>query len=441
VRYLSLFSGIEAASVAWLPLGWECVGVAEIDPFPSAVLRHHYVNVPNLGNISAITPEMVAALGRIDLVAGGFPCQDVSVAGKRKGLKNDDGTVTRSGLFFDAMRIVRWADPRWLLLENVPGIYSSNGGRDFADVVGEVLGVSFDVPPDGWKTAGVAASERGLLEWATLDAQFFGVPQRRRRLFALADFGDWAGRSPVLFERASLSGHPAPRREAGQVAPTLPARRSAGGGLGTDFDTDGGLIASTGPISHCLNAGGFDASEDGTGRGTPLIAEPYTLAIRGRGDSHDLEYRQDGVANAILTPNGGRGGIGVGAVAFDARQSNVLQYGNLSGPLDTNGTSIAVAFAENQRAELTLNDTAGSLKVGGGKPGQGYPAVMQHMAVRRLTPRECERLQGFPDDYTAIPYRGKLAADGPRYKALGNSMAVPVMHWIGRRIQQVEELS
>lgn len=181
-------------------------------------------------------------------------------------------------------------------------------------------------------------------------------------------------------------------------------------------------------IAHSLRADGFDASEDGTGRGIPLVTHsldsasagrctedgtgrgtPITLAIRGRGDSHDLEYRQDGTANAILTPNGGRGGIGVGAVAF----------------------------AENQRAEVITSDTAGSLKVGGGKPGQGYPAVHRGMQVRRLTPRECERLQGFPDDYTLIPYHGKPAADGPRYKALGNSMAVPVMWWIGRRIQMI----
>jgi DNA (cytosine-5)-methyltransferase 1 len=177
------------------------------------------------------------------------------------------------------------------------------------------------------------------------------------------------------------------------------------------------LIPTTGgvfDVAHSLRGEGFDASEDGTGRGTPLVpVQPYTLAIRGRGDSHDLEYRQDGTANALLTPNGGRGGIGVGAVDFH----------------------------ENQRAEITLNDTAGSLKTSGGKPGQGYPAVMSAMQVRRLTPREGERLQGFPDDYTLITVRGKPAADGPRYKALGNSMAVPVMHWIGRRIDLVSAIT
>lgn len=208
-------------------------------------------------------------------------------------------------------------------------------------------------------------------------------------------------------------------------------------------------------VAHALRAEGFDASEDGTGRRTPLVpiafsskdhgadamsdlsptlramghaeshanaggqlavAHPYTLAVRGRGDTHNLEYRQDGTANAILTPNGGRAGIGVGAVAF----------------------------AENSRAELRLCGGDGAvssqLTTGGGKPGQGQPCIADRWAVRRLTPTECERLQGFPDGWTKVPYRGKTAADGPRYKALGNSMAVNVMRWIGRRIEMVEGL-
>ncbi len=221
-------------------------------------------------------------------------------------------------------------------------------------------------------------------------------------------------------------------------------------------------------IAHSLRADGFDASEDGTGRGTPIVAvgrggdvaatlqsavggngnagngsemiiafdarqsnviqygnragpldtdafsqAVLTLAIRGRGDSHDLEYRADGTANAILTPNGGRAGIGVGAVAF----------------------------AENVRSELREMDVTDALTKGGGKPGQGLSRHPPRLGtVRRLTPVECERLQGFPDGYTAIPYRGKPAADGPRYKALGNSMACNVMRWIGRRIAMVAAL-
>ena len=132
MRYLSLFSGIEAASQAFIPLGWECVGVAEIEPFPCKVLAHHYPDVPNLGSVTEITKEQIESLGHIDLVVGGFPCQDLSIAGKRKGLQNEDGSATRSGLFFTAMRIIEWAKPRWVVVENVPGLYSSQKGRDFA---------------------------------------------------------------------------------------------------------------------------------------------------------------------------------------------------------------------------------------------------------------------------------------------------------------------
>lgn len=334
MRYLSLFSGIEAASVAWEPLGWECVAVAEVDAFASAVLAHRYPSVPNLGDVTKIDAADLAALGRIDLVVFGSPCQDLSVAGKREGLAGE-----RSRLFHTAVDIVRWAREycgcRWALWENVCGAFSSNKGRDFAAVVGELAGVDVPVPPKGWGTEGAAVGSEGMVEWAVLDAQWFGVAQRRRRVFALADFGDWASRPPVLLEPQSLRGDSPPRREPGQ-----------------------GASADVAP---------------GAGAG----CEPYTLAIRGREGGATLEARQDGVSNAILTPTGGRSGVGVGAVAHN-------------------------------------------------------------LQVRRLTPTEAERLMGFPDGWTAIPYRGKPAADGPRYKSLGNSMAIPVVSWIGRQIEIAE---
>jgi DNA (cytosine-5)-methyltransferase 1 len=474
VKYLSVCSGIEAATVAWHPLGWSPVAFSEVDAFPSAVLAHHYPTVPNRGDMTKFQEWPDAAF---DVLVGGTPCQSFSVAGLRAGL--DD---PRGNLMLVYLAIARRYRPRWVVWENVPGVLSSNGGRDFGTFLG-----------------GLAECGYGFA-YRVLDAQYFGLAQRRKRVFVVGHLGDWHRPGAVLSERASLSGHPAPRREARQgvtpileagartgrsttdiragigigepgdpmftlqagkqhgvasLAPTIPSRRSGGGGLGTDFDTDGGLIASTGAISHCLNAGGmgridyesetliahslkadgFDASEDGTGRGTPLVP-----------------------------------------CAFDARQSDVLQYGNLSGPLDTDGTSIAVAFSSKDYG-ADAGDIAPTLRAGGhttshanggvmpavafnlrGREGGAMPElsdvaslraasggssrsyVGQHMAVRRLTPRECERLQGFPDDYTLIPYRGKLAADGPRYKALGNSMAVPVMRWIGERIQKVEAL-
>lgn len=242
MRYLSLFSGMEAAHLAWAPLGWACVAVAEIEPNACAPLRHRLPDVPNLGSVTEITEAAIAALGPINVVIGGSPCQDLSVAGKRAGLAG-----ARSSLFHEQLRIFRAArkhcGARWLVWENVPGAFSSNAGRDFAVVAGAMAGCRLAVPTDGWGSEGMALGDNGLVEWAVLDAQWRGLAQRRNRVFAVLDTGDWADRPPVLLEPDSLRGDFAPRRETGQgVAPTISARTSGGGGLGTGFDCDGGLI-------------------------------------------------------------------------------------------------------------------------------------------------------------------------------------------------------
>ncbi len=214
MRYLSLFSGIEAATVAWKPLGWEPVAFAEVDEFPKAVLAHHYPNIPDLGDVTKITEEQIKALGPIDLVVGGSPCQDLSIAGERTGLRDKDGSVTRSGLFDEQIRIFETARKnngcRYLLWENVPGAFSSNKGRDFAYVIDSMVGGDIQVPEGGWKNSGIGISLDGsrCVEWRVLDAQYFGVPQRRRRIFALLDTGAWWSREPILFERESLQGNP-----------------------------------------------------------------------------------------------------------------------------------------------------------------------------------------------------------------------------------------
>ena len=403
--YGSICSGIEAASVAWHPLGWQPAFFSEIDAFPRAVLSHHYPNVPLHGDFTTIREGDYAA---IDVLVGGTPCQSFSVAGLRAGLDDE-----RGNLALEFCRLARRLGPTWVVWENVPGVLSLDGGRAFASILG-----------------GLAECGYGLA-YRVLDAQFvrvdgFGraVPQRRRRVFVVGHLGDWRRAAAVLFERASLSGHPPPRREAGQrIAPTLSSRPTGGGGLGTDFDLDGGLVSHTLnakggagrsdsdsetflPVAHALRADGFDAGEDGTGRGTPIVPV-QGVALRGRDEGATAELTGD-VMTALRT--GGGGGdkphvLTPTTLTFHARQDP--DSGPVTHPLDTDGSSIG---------------------------------ILANWRIRRLMPVECERLQGFPDGYTDIPYRGKPAADGPRYKALGNSMAVNVMRWIGRRIEMVELL-
>jgi DNA (cytosine-5)-methyltransferase 1 len=367
VRYLSVCSGIEAATVAWHPLGWTAAAYSEIEAFPRAVLTHHYPDTPLHGDFTTIGAD---EYGPVDLLVGGTPCQSFSVAGLRGGLADE-----RGNLALEFLRLAHRTRARWVVWENVPGVLSSDGGRDFGSILGGLVELGY----------GYA--------YRVLDAQFFGVPQRRRRVFVVGYLGDWRASAAVLLERHSLSGHPAPRRAQGQVAPTIPSRNSAGGGLGTDFDCDGGLVPSDWPAEVC---GTLDASKF------------VPVSFGWQNSSH----QGDGVLeNAVATLDKSK----TPAVAFTASEQ-------------------ANSFAWERDVYPTLNaqipnDTS-NIQQG----------VRVGSTVRRLTPRECERLQGFPDDYTLISYRGKPAADGPRYKALGNSMAVPVMSWIGERIARVEAL-
>jgi DNA (cytosine-5)-methyltransferase 1 len=400
MRFLSVCSGIEAASAAWHPLGWRAHAFAEIEVFPSAVLAHHYPDVPNWGDMTKFQEWPDAA---IDVLVGGTPCQSFSVAGLRKGMADPRGNLALVYLgIADRYR------PRWLVWENVPGVLSSNGGRDFGAFLG-----------------GLAELGYGFA-YRVLDAQFFGLAQRRKRVFVVGHLGNWRRAAAVLFEPASLRGDPPPRRPEGKgfAADVVASLVSSGRGIERTGETRGqdpmiaelvtGTLQTTthdwsrnepgeGLIAHALRAEGFDASEDGTGRGTPLvpicfdetqITSPENRSRLEPGDpSHPL-------ARGARPP----------AIAFTTTGNNgAYETGDITGWLDTN--------------------TDPSSRV-----------IVNAWRVRRLTPRECERLQGFPDDYTAIPYRGKPAADGPRYKALGNSMAVPVMRWIGERIAAIDEI-
>jgi len=620
LRYLSVCSGIEAVSVAWQPLGWQPAMFAEVDPFCAWLLRSRYrasrpMHMPSphdaptrkeakqraaaIRNIVALPADGavinagdftrigVADVEAIDLLAGGTPCQSFSVAGKRAGLDDPRGNLT-----IEFARLAGRLRPVWLVWENVPGVLSIDDGRTFGAFLGMLVECGY----------GIA--------YRVLDAQFTGVPQRRRRVFVVGHLGDWRGPAAVLLERSGLSGYPPPRREARKgvaggvevgpvggrltdTAPTIDAGCKDGfirNQLGV------GVLASTDEISHCLNAGGmgsqdfetetllsvfqdsqfgvkeyptagsmragripehqmvvhslsadgFDASEDGTGRGTPMVPVAICTAhtqSNGSGFYDDVAHTlESGGAQAVAFAQNTRdevrlyGGDGktVGALAAQpgAKQQSYVAFSAKDYGADADdvaptlrsmghdrshangGGQVAIAFAQNQEGdvlsgdvmhslgtnanatsrnaptvaftlhgndgttstasptevagsvrtrapgsienssttavvqeqsvawsgELTAStDVAGTLQRGG-EGGRVDGVMTPQMAVRRLTPRECERLQGFPDDYTLVEYRGKLAADGPRYKALGNSMAVPVMRWIGERIAAVDAI-
>lgn len=439
MKFGSVCSGIEAASAAWNPLGWRAAFVSEIDPFASAVLAHHHPTVPNLGDMTKFKDWPDAS---IDLLCGGTPCQSFSNAGLRAGLDDPRGQLM---LTFGA--IAARYRPRWLVWENVPGVLSSNGGRDF----GAFLGLL------GYLGYGFA--------YRVLDAQFVrvdgygrAVPQRRQRVFVVGCLGDWRSAAAVLLERASLRGDPAPRRSSGaRVAATLTrgAESSGRGGYAgrrqeDDVNIVAGALAGTGPgagwrlgadeaaanhcVAHTLRADGFDASEDGTGRGTPLAVSFCLNAKGGVG-------RLDGESETLIPTNGG---AFVDAVPVGVDYTNGLIQGDISGTLEAaqskgnrgQGVIQPMAFGwQNAAAQgMPVDTIAPTLDK------SKHPATATATAVRRLMPVECERLQGFPDGHTAIMWRGKPAADGPRYEALGNSWAVNCARWIGRRIEAVESI-
>ena len=412
--YGSVCSGIEAATVAWHPLGWKPAFFSEIEKFPRAVLAHHYPSVPLHGDFTTIEAGQYEP---IDLLVGGTPCQSFSIAGLRGGLGDD-----RGNLAIEYLRLADRLRPRWLVWENVPGVLSSNGGRDFGAILGGMVELGY----------GIA--------YRVLDAQHFGVPQRRRRVFVVGYFGDWRRAAAVLFERESLRGDSPPRRQAREnVAPTISSRPTGGGGLGTDFDLDGGLIAAIQERAVCENAA---AGPDGMGVRTDGAA--YTLEARqtvravaygGNNQSGPID-----VATALNAHGGPCGRQDFESETFIAHSLRGEGFDASEDGAGRGTPIVPVAFdcKAGGNTSFSVGDLPGSLR--GAGHGGGHAAVMTS-AVRRLTPRECERLQGFPDDFTAIPYRGGVAADGPRYKALGNSMAVPCMAWIGRRIAAVDALT
>lgn len=531
LTFISMFSGIEAASVAFNPLGWRALAVCEIDKAASALLAYRYPDVPNLGDMSKVdwSHYNEQRLGRrVDVVCGGPPCQAFSVAGMRRGMEDDRGNL--SLVYMRALHAIK---PRNAIVENVPG-WLSMPDNAFGCFLAGLVGADDALPPPRpkkWPNAGMVSGPRGRAAWCVLDAQHFGLAQRRKRVIVVADFGNGADPAAVLFERLGLSGYSPSSRETGErVAPTTSARTQGGGELGTDVDLDGGLVAksllalansshddsketyvldavasvgnrtsgpldvatainahggphgrldfesetfiayapeiarcdatregssqdfesttmvvsATGEISHSLRPEGCDASEDGTGRGTPIIAfNTRQDPIHMQDCAQPLGAKDRG--NGILAPVCFTAKDNGGVAAVDIAPT--LRGGTHNASHQNGGVTPAVTVALRGREGGATAELGGSDK----------PHVLAS-AVRRLTPRECERLQGFPDDYTRIPVRKYttkkvtknrpddmwepaedggwwlMQADGPRYKQLGNSWAVPKFRWLGERI-------
>ena len=432
MRYLSVCSGIEAATVAWHNLGWTPVGFSEIEPFPSAVLAHHYPNVPNFGDMTQ-HEQWPLQPGSIDLLVGGTPCQSFSVAGLRKGLHDP-----RGGLMLTYLEIARRLRPQWVVWENVPGVLSSNGGRDFGSFLGAMGELGY-----GWAYRILDA------QWVRTQRHPRAVPQRRRRVFVVGCLiercaGDWASAAQVLFERESVQRDSAPRRTTRQ-------------GAAADAEVCAGTVSS-----KWAKGTGGSAGDECYNLTTQVSA---TIAAR-FGNSRN--NHEECVTQPVASTLGNRGlrshteldGHGAYVpVPYDLFQITApvnRQNRKPGDPCHTlardNAAHAAVAFQGGSQQDQILTPDAvvpTLAHASNSHGGHHQPKVWTtaptltaaSMTVRRLTPRECERLQGFPDDYTLIPWRKKAAADcpdGPRYKALGNSMAVNCMAWIGERIAAVE---
>ena len=415
MRFGSVCSGIEAASVAWHPLGWQAAWLSEIEPFPSAVLAHHYPDVPNLGDMTAL-PKRIRS-GEVeapDLFCGGTPCQAFSVAGLRKSLDDDRGNLSLTFCeIADAIDDVRRAagqQPAIIFWENVPGVLNTKDNA-FGCFLAGLAGESLPLLPAGgrWTNAGCVLGPQRAIAWRVLDAQHFGVAQRRRRVFVVASARDGFNPAEILFEFQGVRRDTAPSREAGEVTPTL--TKECTGVSRTGHNEDGWYVTTllemhdtVGALCADSHPGAYSGQDAYTGR---LIPTHYRKSRRAQSTTDHETWVEDDVSNILNC-------FGMG----DIRSTDVVAQPMVA-PTLTAGNDPS---RSPQSSEVT---------------NQVAAVHAASMAVRRLTPVECERLQGFPDNYTNIPWRkASESPDGPRYKVLGNSWAVPVVRWIGQRIQE-----
>lgn len=353
MKYISLFSGIEASTVAAKTLNWEAVAFSEIADFPNAVLHYHYPNIPNLGDIKNINGKKYYE--KVDLIVGGSPCQDFSVSGKRAGLFGNN-----SSLAWEYIRVLSEIRPKWFIWENVPGAMSTNKGNDFGQLLSEMEKLGYG------------------LAWRILDAQYFGVPQRRRRIFLIGYFGDWRPPVAVLFESQSLSGNF-----------TKSKRKQY-----TSFNSTNASITTLSKLDNSY----------------PEIANPELFTKR----NFIFDFMHNGSCRT---------------------------YHNccptLLSRMGTGGNQVPVTFCAQSFSKIKQCTIGSTLKAKGGMQGGGSENyVVTPLSLRKLSPLECERLQGFPDNYTDIVYKGKQHSPlSKRYEAIGNSIAVPVLQWIFKRIE------
>jgi DNA (cytosine-5)-methyltransferase 1 len=401
MNYLSVCSGIEAATVAWHDMGWKPIGFSEIEKFPSQLLQHHYPHVTNYGDMTKFKEWNINE--PVNLLVGGTPCQSFSVAGLRKGLEDP-----RGNLMLTYLGIADHFKPKWLLWENVPGVLSSNGGEDFACLL-----------------KGMAELGYGFA-YRVLDAQHFGVPQRRRRVFVVGCLGDWRGAAKVLFESESLQGDITPSREERKEI-TAYVESSFG-----QYRED--RIAGTTKASGGVLGGGSET----------FLTQAYNITFcDANGTRKDrpnggLYVNETDTSNTLT-----KAGVGTNVVACDTYNGTI--QGDIVTTITTTGGGVSSGPSVIENFSNTLmngfdgyNFTSTGQVARTLSTGADYghvPIAFNSLKVRRLTPMECERLQGFPDNYTNTP----TSSDTTRYKALGNSMAVPVMKWIGQRINELQK--
>lgn len=442
MKYLSVCSGVEAATLAWKDIGWEAGAFSEIEPFPSEVLKYHYPQVCNLGDMTKIKKEDIH--GKYDLLVGGTPCQSFSTAGTRTGLNG------LSGLALEYVRLAYEGGFRWIVWENVQGVFSCNGGRDFQTFLSELAGRAIPLPTGGWKSAGIVKTnrkDRFGLAWRVLDAQFtrtpnfpFALPQRRRRVFVIGYFGDWRPAVQVLFDPKGMCWNAPQRVRIGETAESIadsigvadstlrPTAIHLAGGQTNQLATPDLEVAKTlsrnnGGISYIAQTSAFLGSQGKS------FSMDYTKEI-------SPTIRASSPVNVLVHSGGGvNAEVTINYAPTLCRHAGIVPM------------RICYENHPNDSRLKESKDVSPQLTARYGTGGGNLPLIQEktikYNIVRQLTPIECERLMGFPDNYTQIPWKGKPAEQCPdslRYKVCGNSMCVNVMEWIGIRIDMVDKL-